>query len=152
MGFKLLGVMVVIMGVMTGGFYWYYTTSQTRIEQLNKNIATTKSALEQSEAAIESIKTSLDKRDTELERVNREFSRAREQIRSLEERLSKHEIGALAESKPKLVENAINNATDKAFRCFEILSGAELTDDERNAKDGKTFNSECPWLWPGNSD
>lgn len=152
MSLKLIGIMIIIMGVMTGGFYWYYKTSQARIEQLNQNVANLKVAVQTSESALTAINENLSRKDAEIERINKEFNLVREKKRSLEERLSKHEIGALAEGKPVLVEKTINNATGKAFRCFEILSGAELTDDERNAKDGKTFNSECPWLWPGSSN
>ncbi len=48
----------------------------------------------------------------------------------------------LAQKKPELVQRIINNASEKALRCFEILSGSELTDQERDANDGTEFNSE----------
>jgi hypothetical protein len=56
-------------------------------------------------------------------------------------------LGFLGSKKPALVEKIINAASDKVGRCFELLSGADLTDNERNAKDAKSFNSECPWLY-----
>jgi len=46
-----------------------------------------------------------------------------------------------------LVQRIINNASDNAMRCFEILSGSPLTDNERNAQNGQEFNSECPFLF-----
>ena len=60
-------------------------------------------------------------------------------------------LSELGSKKPGLVGKIINNASEKAGRCFEILSGAELTEKEIGAKNGKAFNSECPWLWSGNT-
>jgi hypothetical protein len=82
-----------------------------------------------------------------LNRINTAFQKAREQNRELADRLAKHDLGILGSEKPALVERIINGASDKVGRCFELLSGAELTDNERNAKDAKSFNSECPWLY-----
>lgn len=49
----------------------------------------------------------------------------------------------IIEAKPKLVEKIINNATDMRMRCFEIASGAALTEDEKN---GTVKNTVCPQL------
>jgi hypothetical protein len=65
----------------------------------------------------------------------------------LSDKLGRHDIGNLAENKPGLVERVINGASIKAGRCFELLSGAPLTDKEKEAENGKSFNSECPWLF-----
>jgi hypothetical protein len=59
------------------------------------------------------------------------------------------DLGLLAAERPDSIERAINRGTRNAGRCFELLSGAILTEDERNATDGESFNKECPWLWPG---
>ena len=63
------------------------------------------------------------------------------------DKLRDHDIGLLGEAKPALVERIIDRASAKALRCFELLSGAELTTTERNAKNENAFNSECPWLY-----
>ena len=87
----------------------------------------------------------------ELQKVNQEFANIRSQNNVLSKKLAKHDLAVLGAGKPGLVEKIINNASDKAGRCFEILSGAKLTQKEKEAKNGKAFNSECPWLWPGNT-
>ena len=68
-------------------------------------------------------------------------------ISVLEDKLRDHDIGLLGEAKPELVERIIDRASAKALRCFELLSGAELTTTERNATNENAFNSECPWLY-----
>jgi hypothetical protein len=99
------------------------------------------------EETIASLNNSIASSNAELTRINNAFSSSREQNRLLLDKLSKHDIGTLAAIKPKLVENIINEASSKSLRCFDIMSGAALTDKEKGAKDGKSFNSECPWLW-----
>ena len=134
---------------MGAAFYWYYNESQARIALLTENNAKLEIALQTNEQALESIQQSLVLAQQEVRKVNKEFSLISQQNNVLANKLQKHDLGVLAYSKPKLVQGIINKATQKALRCFELLSGAELTEDEKNATSAKTFNSECPWFWPG---
>jgi chromosome segregation ATPase len=143
----LLSAAAIIMLTMCGGFYWYYTDSQARIAVLQENTAKLEVAVATNEETIAALQEDFDAVNAEIKRVNESFAAARIQNQELSERLSKHDLAHLASKKPGLVENVINEASDKAARCFEILSGAPLTDDERNASDGQSFNSECPWLF-----
>lgn len=147
--FGLKGYLIIgaIMLTITGGFYWYYKDSQAKIELLTQNNAKLEVAIQTSEAAIASLQENYAAANTEIKKINEEFIAVRAQNRELIDKLSEHEIGYLASRKPVLVQNVINKATNNAMRCFELLSGATLTNAERNAKDGKTFNSECPWLF-----
>ena len=150
---------ILLMGAITGGVGYYYNTTQARLEAFAERA----SALEvNNQRLVEINQTNLDT-ITELEqsysevrqnfdRVQSEFQQIREQNSELKERLGRHEIGALAAARPQLVENIINNASENALRCFELLSGAPLTESERNATNARQFNSECPFLWTDSSD
>ena len=144
---KLAGVMALISFVMAGAFYWYYNDTQERMAILNENNAKLEVAVQTSEAAVEQLQVDFQRASEELNKVNTEFADIRRQNRTLSDKLGRHDLGNLAENKPGLVERVINGASTKAGRCFELLSGAELTDKEKEAKDGKSFNSECPWLF-----
>lgn len=146
---KLAAVMALLMMAGGGIFAWYYNDTQERMAILNENNAKLNVAIETSEAAVSSLQADYAKISQELTVVNNEFQATREQNRVLQDKLSKHDIGYLAANKPGLVERIINTATDKAGRCFELLSGSELTEKEKNATSANTFNSECPWLWTG---
>ena len=63
--------------------------------------------------------------------VQSDFQSIREQNNELKERLGRHELGALASARPQLVERTINSASENALRCFELLSGAPLTESEK---------------------
>jgi hypothetical protein len=104
-------------------------------------------AVQTSEAAVEQLQVDFQRASEELNKVNTEFADIRRQNRTLSDKLGRHDLGNLAENKPGLVERIITGASTKAGRCFELLSGAELTDKEKEAKNGKSFNSECPWLF-----
>lgn len=149
MGMKLAGIMLIIMLVMTGGFYWYYNDTQERMAILNENNAKLETAVQISEQAVDSLKASYAKANEELQKLNDEFKNIRAQNQVLSDKLAKHDLAVLGANKPGLVERLINRGSLNAGRCFEILSGAELTESEKNAKDGQSFNRECPWLWPG---
>ena len=147
MGMKLAGVMALISFVMAGAFYWYYNDTQERMAILNENNAKLEVAVQTSEAAVEQLQVDFQRASEELDKVNTEFADIRRQNRTLSDKLGRHDLGNLAENKPGLVERIITGASKKAGRCFELLSGAELTDKEKEAKNGKSFNSECPWLF-----
>ena len=87
----------------------------------------------------------------EKKEVNDKFATIRASNNVLSQKLQRHDLGVLANKKPGLVQKIINRATVNANRCFEIESGAKLTEKEKNAKTGKAFNNECPWLWSGAS-
>ena len=148
----------ILIALMSGAVYFYYSTTQNRIAALiannailTANVQTITNANEQNVQTIEDLQTAYIKVQEDFSRVQSEFQIIRMQNTELRERLGRHELNALAAAKPKLVERTINNASDNAARCFELLSGAPLTENERNATSEKQFNSECPWLWPNSS-
>jgi hypothetical protein len=147
MGMKLAAVLAILLMFMAGAFSLYYNDTQKRMATLIENNTKLETGIKMNEEAIASLNHSIASANAELTRVNTAFTASREQNRLLSDRLAKHDIGMLAASKPGLVENIINGASTKASRCFEIMSGAALSDQEKGAKDGKSFNSECPWLW-----
>ena len=141
--------LIAILLVGGGLFYWYYNDTQARLAALVENNAKLEIAVQTSEAALKSVQEDLKKANEETQKVNAEFSKIRAQNNVLANKLGKHDLGVLGASKPALVQNIINKASAKAGRCFELLSGAELTEEEKNATSEKAFNSECPWLWTG---
>lgn len=141
-----LGLGIVII-VLLGGFYWYFSWSQGELTTLRENTARLEIAVQTNEQTIASLRSDIARVGRVLNETNQQLSEARVQNRELQTRLSEHDIGALAEAKPGLVENAVNNGTANALRCFELLSGAPLTERERNARNAQEFNSECPWLY-----
>ena len=151
MGFKISAALAGIILLIVGAFYWYYQDSQARIQTLSENNARLETAVEMNEKTIDSLEQSFEKSQRELRRVNEEFAQIRRQNNVLAEKLEAHDLGVLGNAKPGLVQRIVNSATDDANRCFELLSGATLTEEEKNAETPKKFNSECPWLFDSSS-
>ena len=144
---KLVGALLIFIIVLCGGFYWDKQRSQSRIDVLAADKASLTVAVDLNEATITSLQVDYEFIQQENRRINSEFANVRRQNSLLSDKLSESNIGFLAANKPELIEQLINNGTENASRCFEILSGAMLTQTERNATDAKSFNNECPWLW-----
>ena len=143
--------MMIVMMAMGGIGYWYYTDTQQRMVILVANEAKATMAAKESEQAKKIMEENYQRVTQELKEVNDKFATIRASNNVLSQKLQRHDLGVLANKKPGLVQKLINRATVNANRCFEIESGAKLTEKEKNAKTGKAFNNECPWLWSGAS-
>jgi hypothetical protein len=151
-GLVLAGVVTVISSTVYGG-YRIYTNMQAEISQLTINNATLTSnnatlnqGITDQQIAIASLEADITLQTTVIADTNSQFTVARDQVSDLRDRLARHELAFLAASKPGLVTNVINNATNSAGRCLEIVSGSPLTLAEQNATLPSEINTECPTL------
>jgi|TARA_B110000503_G_scaffold106058_1_gene158339 plasmid maintenance system antidote protein VapI len=144
---------MILMVVAGGGALYYKSTQATIMEltaynaQLTANVEQIEQANQKNIDTIARMEANFETQRENFQQLQQSYSLIREQKNQLQDRLGRHDIGALAAAKPALVERVINTASNKAFRCFELESGAPLTDNERSAKNGKAFNSECPWIY-----
>lgn len=132
---------------MGGIGYWYYTDTQKTIAVLTENNAKLEMAVATNEETIATMAADFAAANAELKRVNTEFAAIRQQNNRLASKLADFDLGLLAANKPESIERAVNRGSANAGRCFELLSGADLTEDEKNAENGESFNKECPWLY-----
>ena len=139
--------LILIVLASVGGGYWY-------VQKLQKDNAILKANQVQLETAVADQKNVIEQQTNDLKKIRstlKEVEELNDKLQadkdSLNKRLSKHDIGNLAENKPGLVEKIINKASDSAARCVEIASGSPLTDEELNGKP----NRECPSFWPSDT-
>ena len=144
----------LLLAMMSGAAAFYYSTTQATIQQLTENNAvlqennkTLETVNNQNLSTIDNLQTSYETVQQNYTELQDQFQFIRLQNRELRERLGEHELDALAAAKPSLVERIVNNASEEAGRCFELLSGSPLTEEEQNAETARQFNSECPWLY-----
>ena len=133
------------------GAYTYYTTTQETIRVLTENNVKLELAVATNEETINSLQANFAAATAENQRINEAYTEIRRQNNRLSNKLADMDLGLLAAERPDSIERAVNRGTVNAGRCFELLSGAILTEDERNAQSAEDFNKECPWLWPGPS-
>jgi cell division protein FtsB len=143
MGAKLAIVFFFLMAGMAGAGYWYYNDTQERLAILQENNAKLETAVQTNEEALASQRASFAAMQAENQRLQTEFQAISDRNRSLEDRLSRHDIGASAVAKPALTERVLNGGSKNALRCLEILSGADLTEAELAATTPSAINPEC---------
>ena len=139
--------LVLILLAGAGGGYLYVNKLQKDNAILKTNQVKLETAVAESNQVIEQQSKDLKKIRSTLKEVEELNDKLQADKDSLNKRLSKHDIGNLAENKPGLVEKIINKASDSAARCVEIASGSPLTEEELNG----TPNRECPSFWPSDN-
>ena len=147
MGMKLAGVMFLIMCAMGGIGYWYYNDTQQRMAILQENNAKLEIAVATNEEALESLQADYASAQNEIATLNEAYTAIRRQNQRLADKLQQIDLTAAAIANAEGIERAVNRGTENAGRCFELLSGAELTEKERTAENDIAFNKECPWLY-----
>lgn len=152
--FKPWIIIGILVSVMSAAAIFYYNTSQNKIQALIEQNAAYQAAATQLRAANQQNVDTIDKMQEEFDRVREDYNKVQDEFqiirmqnKELRERVAEKQLATLAAEKTSLVEKTINNASNNALRCFELLSGAPLTDKEKNAKNEREFNAECPWLY-----
>jgi len=144
---KLAGILLVVIMVMGGVGYWYYNDTQARMAILQENNAKLETAVATNEQALASLQADYASAQNEINSLNAAYTAIRRQNQALADKLQQIDLTAAAIANAEGIERAVNRGTENAGRCFELLSGAELTEKERNAENGNAFNKECPWLY-----
>ena len=115
MGLKLAFVSAAMMLVLCGVFYWYYNDTQERIAILNANNAKLETAVQISESSIATLQNDAI-RNAELNvQLQQELQRAEQYGDELRATLQKHNLTALAQKKPGLIENRMQDATNSLW-------------------------------------
>jgi DNA repair exonuclease SbcCD ATPase subunit len=128
---------------MAGAGVWYYNDTQERLAILQENNAKLETAVQTNEQALAAQTAAFESMRVQNEKLQKEWTEINNRNRSLENRLSRHDIGASGVAKPGLTEKVLNNATKNAQRCLEIFSGSPLTEKELSATKPSEINNEC---------
>lgn len=141
---QLILILALLLGA--GGFFgWNYIE---KIQLENQLLIANEVALQNSIKKQKEILRAQLQDTKEIQDANEELRKRSKILQkekdNLTKKLSKHELDVLAQAKPGLVENIINNASKNAMRCVEILTGSPLTEDELSAVKKSEINQECP--------
>jgi len=136
-------ILTVVLGAVGFGAWKYYQYTQEQIRIYAVNAATAELAQQESEAALESLHKDMAEIREQFATVSAEFEIAQSRVENLEEKLSEHDLGALAQAKPKLIEKIVDKGTKDVLRCYEILTGSPLTEEEKNVTKKSKANTTC---------
>lgn len=143
--------MLILMVAMGGVGYWYYTDSQEKMAILHQNNAKLEQATKLQNEAIKTLEGNVQAAQAIAQSTIKELQESRKQIQDIQGKFNKQskllgsrDIGKMAISKPRPIQKVVNNGSKDALRCFEILSGAKLTEKEQNATKPSQLNNQCP--------
>lgn len=140
------GIIVVAVLGTAGTLYYKWNAMKADIVSLtNKNIAFDLRDKEQ-DKTIDQMKTDIILKDGINKDLIDQRTSLQKDLNSLEAKFHKldRDFGKLALSKPAAIERVINKGTINTLRCFELLSGQPLTEEEKNGK----INPACTDLVP----
>ncbi len=133
LGYKIgAGVLIGVALVTTIALsYRHYTGLIDDKATLTEQVGTLKQDVAREKARADAFELTIDKWDEAaakqaeaLDRFSTAQREAGETTRKLTDVLSKHDLGALARSKPGLIQTRINAGTADAFRLLEQSTGA----------------------------
>jgi len=120
MGIKLAGTMALVLAIVLGAFYWYYTDTQERIGVLRENNARLEIAVQTSEASLKTLQSEMSRINDLNSDLQADLQRAEAYGDELRTKLREHNLTALAIKKPNILEGKMNGATANLWR--EIMS------------------------------
>ena len=123
MGLKLVFVLLIVMAVMSGGFYLYYKDTQKTIATLHENNAKLEVAVHGQKEAIKTMEISFNKQAHLVGELQTKLSDAEIGYKKLSSKLRRHNLEELSRVKPQLMENKINKGTKRIIQELEIISG-----------------------------
>lgn len=133
---KLAGILLVVIAVMTGIGYWYYNDTQEKLSILQQNNAQLEVAVQISEASVATLQANA-VRNAELNAtLQRDLQTAEKYGDELRATLQQHNLTALAQRRPGLIEDRMQDATNK---LWDDLRG--ITDPNGMQSDAGTQNS-----------
>ena len=89
MGLKLALVMLIVMGVMGSGFYWYYQDSQAKMAILHENNAKLETAVVSQKAAIQQLEDDVELAASIAKETSQSLEAARKQVATIERKFNK---------------------------------------------------------------
>ena len=137
-------IVIVITGIAGAGMYVMKLRSDNAILQANQ--IKLELAVEDQKQLIQNQKKDFKDILDANKKMNALVTALKNDLDDLDKRFNKknRDIGKLAIQKPKPIERIINKGSANATRCIEIASGAELTENEKNATKKSEINPECP--------
>jgi flagellar basal body-associated protein FliL len=125
MGMKLALALLIVMAVMTGGFYLYYKDSQKRIAVLTENAAKAELAVVTQKETIVAMNENYNKQARLVGDLTSKLSEAEDGYKKLSSKLRRHDLEELSRAKPKSMEIRINKGTKRLLNELEEISGAK---------------------------
>ena len=133
LGFRLFFIGILASAVIGAGVYVMKLRSDNAI--LKANAVKMEEAISDQQELITQQKQDFKEIMAANQKMNELVSVLKKDLDDLDNRFNKdgRDFGKIAIEKTDAINRIINKGSDNATRCIELSSGAELTEEERNA-------------------
>ena len=121
-GLKVLLLVGLLAGA--GGGLLYVKNLKANLELAKANVAKLEVAVETSEASLALLKKDNEKLNKLTDQLNIDLKKSEEYGDELRATLNKHNLTHLANKKPGLIENRMQDKTDALWKDLESITGA----------------------------
>ena len=146
LGIRLFLIGILASAVIGAGVYVMKLRSDNAILKVNQ--IKLESAVAEQQEVITKQKEDFKEILAANQKMNELVGALKKDLDDLDNRFNKggRDFGKVAIEKTDAINRIINKGSDNASRCIEIASGAELTEEERNATKKSEINRECPGI------
>lgn len=116
-------ILLLLLGSLGSGAWYYYTDTQERLATLRDNNAKLQMVAETNQETIERMEADFVKAQENMLALQERAKEAEAYQDELASKLRRHDLTALTLQKPALIEKRVNNATAKIFDQLEIDTG-----------------------------
>ena len=148
-GLKLLLVVGLLAGA--GGGFFYVKQLQSNLEIMRLNNAKLETAAKIQTETIKSLEADFELASSIAAETTKQLQDTQKAVEDMRGKFNKQskllgsrDLGKMAVSKAKPIRRIVNKGTSNMFRCFEIVSGQQLTEKEQNAEKPSQLNNMCP--------
>ena len=121
-GLKVLLLVGLLAGL--GGGLFYVKNLKANLDLAKANVAKLESAIETSEASLALLKKDNARLNDLADQLNIDLKKSEEYGDELRATLNKHNLTHLANKKPGLIENRMQDKTDALWKDLESITGA----------------------------
>ena len=125
MGMKLFIASLAVIGVLLGGFAWYYKNTQARITTLVENAAKLETVTKTQEATITQLQKSAQEQAALTQELSGKLAQAEKENRKIATMLANTDIVKNSIANPKAVEEKINAEVTSFFNDLKSVTATK---------------------------
>ena len=126
----LIAIPTVLFLATSALFYWYYTTSQAKIETLTTNMVMYQQAAALNEETVKILQDNFLYQSKELAKVQTERDKIANEKNNVLSSFRKHDLTVLSLQKPILIQNILNKANKELAEDLNKITRFESNTDE----------------------
>lgn len=123
-----IGMGVLLLATMAASA-WYFNYSQEKLAEANQLMAAEQARAESAEANLAAMRDDVAEQNRELRRLANEIAKNREASQNLEDTFAEHDLNALVNAKPDLVQRRVNDGTARTLQRLEDITDPRSYDD-----------------------